>query len=207
MSERSEAMEPRQDEALLRTLVEGIPGAVFRRGAEQPWRFEYVSDGIEPITGYRAVDLVPPGRLADVVLAMPDDLLVVTDAVSRAVSTGQPYRVEYRIRHADGSARWVEDHGRPGRDGDRRRPWIDGVMFDVTERKQVELALIEERARLGALMDNTPDQIYFKDADGRFIMISKALATHFGLSDPAQAVGKTDFDFFTEEHARRCLRG
>jgi PAS domain S-box-containing protein len=51
-------------------------------------------------------------------------------------------------------------------------------------------------------MDNVPDNIYFKDAASRFVRINKALATYFGLSDPAQAIGKTDFDFFTEEHAR-----
>ena len=205
MSERSEAMEQRQGRALLRTLIEGMPGAVYRRGVEQPWRFEYVSEGIEPITGYRAVDLVLTGRMADVVLAVPEDLPVVTDAVNRAVSTGQPYRVEYRIRHADGSTRWVEDHGRPASDGEGAASWIDGVMLNVTERKQAELELIEERARLGALMDNTPDHIYFKDADSRFAMISKALARLFGLSEPSQAVGRTDSDFFTEEHARLAL--
>ena len=51
-------------------------------------------------------------------------------------------------------------------------------------------------------MDNLPDNIYFKDAASRFVRINKALTTYFGLSDPAQAIGKTDFDFFTEEHAR-----
>jgi len=51
-------------------------------------------------------------------------------------------------------------------------------------------------------MDNAPDYIYFKDRESRFIRISKSHAQSFGLSDPAQAVGKTDFDFFTEEHAR-----
>ena len=50
-------------------------------------------------------------------------------------------------------------------------------------------------------MDNLPDNIYFKDAAGRFLRINKALTAYFGLSDPAQAIGKTDFDFFTEEHA------
>jgi two-component system, sensor histidine kinase and response regulator len=70
------------------------------------------------------------------------------------------------------------------------------------EREQAEEALIQERYLLHTLMDNLPDNIYFKDAASRFLRINNALTTYFGLSDPAQALGKTDFDFFTEEHAR-----
>jgi two-component system cell cycle sensor histidine kinase/response regulator CckA len=76
------------------------------------------------------------------------------------------------------------------------------VTKDITERKQAEAALIEERHLLSTLMDNLPDWIYFKDRHSRFIRANKALSRAFGLTDPAQAVGKTDFDFFTEEHAR-----
>ena len=73
------------------------------------------------------------------------------------------------------------------------------------ERKRAEEALIEERHLLRTLMDNLPDVIYFKDRESRFTRINKAHAKGFGLSDPAQAIGKTDFDFFAEEHARQAF--
>src|SRR5262249_34072526 len=63
-----------------------------------------------------------------------------------------------------------------------------------------ELSL--ERHLLRSLLDNIPDSIYFKDERSRFIRVSKALAAQHGLDDPAEAIGKSDFDFFTEEHAR-----
>ncbi len=56
---------------------------------------------------------------------------------------------------------------------------------------------------LQELMDNIGDNIFFKDADSKFIMINKANARWFGLDDPEEAVGKDDFDFFEESHARR----
>jgi PAS domain S-box-containing protein len=70
------------------------------------------------------------------------------------------------------------------------------------ERQRAEEALSQARCLLRALMDNLPDSIYFKDAGSRFLRINQALTTSFGLTDPGQAIGKTDFDFFTEEHAR-----
>jgi len=74
-----------------------------------------------------------------------------------------------------------------------------------SDRQRVEAALEQERNLLHTLMDHLPDNIYFKDAASRFIRISKAMATQFGLNDPAEAVGKTDFDCFTDEHARQAM--
>ncbi len=79
---------------------------------------------------------------------------------------------------------------------------IGSQIGQFMKRKQAEEEALKERYLLRTLMDNVPDSIYFKDALGRFIHISKAMANRFGLSDAALAVGKTDFDFFTEEHAK-----
>jgi len=103
-------------------------------------------------------------------------------------------------------------------------PSADGITVlgtDITERKQIQDALqkahdelevkVQERtaalsqanALLQALMDYMPDHIYFKDLQCRFIRNSQSQASLLGLSDPAQVVGKTDFDFFP--HAAKAF--
>ena len=85
-----------------------------------------------------------------------------------------------------------------------------GTLFTVINSLKKDLAETRENVSseftyLKSLMDTTTDHIYFKNLKSRFIMISKAHATHLKLSDPYLAVGKTDFDFFSEEHARQAF--
>lgn len=66
--------------------------------------------------------------------------------------------------------------------------------------------LREEVFLLETLMDTIPDSIYFKDRDSRFTRINRYAAARFGVADPALAIGRTDFDYFTDEHATQAFR-
>jgi two-component system, sensor histidine kinase and response regulator len=70
------------------------------------------------------------------------------------------------------------------------------------ERRTSELE--QERYLLHTLMDNLPHRIHFKDTKGRYTRVNQTLAASFGLTDASEALGKTDFDFFAEEHATRA---
>jgi PAS domain S-box-containing protein len=73
----------------------------------------------------------------------------------------------------------------------------------LSEMRLTLQALDYERFLLQTLLDNVPDKIYFKDKYSRFIRASKANADSFGLP-VEQIIGKTDFDFFSEAHARQA---
>jgi PAS domain S-box-containing protein len=80
---------------------------------------------------------------------------------------------------------------------------------EMTRVLQTEIqleALRRERFLVDTLMDNVPDSIYFKDTQSRFLRINRAMARRLGIADPAAAVGKTDFDFFTRDHAVAALK-
>ena len=76
---------------------------------------------------------------------------------------------------------------------------------DISERNKAEKTLKSDQYLMNALMNNALDHIYFKDSESRFILINNVQANVFGLTNPAEAIGKTDFDFFTNEHAQQAF--
>ena len=119
---------------------------------------------------------------------------------------GHATNEEYRVVLPDGLLRWVRDSVTPTVGLDHRVVRLDGVVTDLTERKIAEEELAQERRLLQTLMNNLPDNIYFKDRESRFLCINAAMAQRFGLASPSEAVGKTDFDYFRREHASQALR-
>lgn len=70
-------------------------------------------------------------------------------------------------------------------------------------RKQLE-KIRGEKHLFNVLMNAIPDNIYFKDKKSRFILINQSLANWFGIKNPKEAIGLTDFEYFTKEHAQKA---
>jgi PAS domain S-box-containing protein len=78
--------------------------------------------------------------------------------------------------------------------------------MDITRRVQAEKKFTQENHLLETLLETIPDNIFFKDREGRFIRINQALIKDFGADHADQILGKTDFDFFPEEHANKAYQ-
>ena len=134
------------------------------------------------------------------------------------VETGKRPTVtfESRFQCKDESYKWLR--WRVTKDHKKQGCYV--LATDITPQKRLEAKLKESETRfqqlaakraqegdlLHTLMENTPDHIYFKDMESRFIRINRSLADRFGLKNPAEAVNKTDFDFFTREHAQQAYQ-
>jgi two-component system cell cycle sensor histidine kinase/response regulator CckA len=201
--EASEAQRKRAEEALreseekYRLLVENATVTII---VAQDVMLEFFNPKAMEITGYSREELASRPFTE---LIHPADLEVTVRYYLRFLQGEETPPIHaFRIIDKEGSIKWLESNavlitweGRPA---------TLNFISDITERKRAEEALAQERNLLRTLMDNVPDYIYFKDREGRFIRTTKAHAKTFGLSDPAEAIGKTDFDFFSDEHAHQA---
>lgn len=119
------------------------------------------------------------------------------------IRTGKPIigKLE-KETHPDGRVTWALTNKMPWRDGDGKIVGTFGISKDVTALKQAEAEVAETSILLETLLENSPDCIYFKDRQSRFVFFSKSFAKLFNVADVESLRGKTDFDFFLEEHAR-----
>jgi len=137
----------------------------------------------------------------------PEDLTEVKLLINKAISGEIPvYEAEYRFLFKDGSYKWILSRGKIMSRDEKGIPLrFIGTHKDITERKEKELLLAHERYLLDALMNYSPESIYFKDLESRFIRVNNASAHNFGFDDATMVIGKSDFDFFTAEYATKTF--
>lgn len=133
----------REGERQYKALVENVPGVVYQCLNDDAYTLIFISEEIEGLTGYNAAQMVDTSAsLASII--HPDDLPHVYECVNNAVARKEPYVISYRMCCKGGGYTWVEERGQGVWDETHTLRFLQGVIFDVSERKKLE----EERRSL-----------------------------------------------------------
>ncbi|MGL5080228.1 MAG: PAS domain S-box protein, partial [Microcoleaceae cyanobacterium] len=175
----------KQSEERYRTLVNNIPGMVFRCANEPTWPVEFLSDRCEQLTGYPAADFLEGRRTLDQSIH-PDDRDVVYQRIQAQLTEQASYFVEYRFLRPDGSICWVQEYGQAKLSSTGQVLWLDGVVIDTTERKCLELALKASETKLNDILNTAIAAITSikvnPDRQFEHLYLSAGCAAIFGYS-------------------------
>jgi PAS domain S-box-containing protein len=127
---------PPDPASLLASLTCNVPGAIYRCTLDSDWTMHLIGDEIERITGFPAEDFIESRRRTYMSLVHPRDRRRVERDVWEAVEAERPYELEYRIRTVAGDYRWVLERGCAVQGHERE--WLDGIIFDITDRRRAE---------------------------------------------------------------------
>jgi PAS domain S-box-containing protein len=134
--------ELKKNEERIRTMVDNIPGVVYRCLMDDAWTMLFISDEIEVLSGYPAGDFLgesPKRTFASIM--HEDDIRPIAENAQKAVDERVPFTNEYRVIDKDGKVHWVYARGKAIYDDDGAPLYLDGTIFDVTEKKVMELQL------------------------------------------------------------------
>ncbi|PXA03163.1 hypothetical protein DDZ13_13135 [Coraliomargarita sinensis] len=183
----------RQDQELLSALLDNVPDSIYFKDRDcrfirvNPAKARKHKESPEQMMGKNDFDYFTEER------ARP-----AYEEEQKIMRTGESVLGEVqKLTFEDGSVGWVNTSKLVLKDKFERVIGTMGISRDITAQKEGE----RDQELLNELLDNIPDAIYFKDKESRFIRVNKAMAENYGRSLDS-LVGKSDFELFTEEHAR-----
>ncbi|MFB2937675.1 PAS domain S-box protein [Aerosakkonemataceae cyanobacterium BLCC-F154] len=183
ITERSKAESlPKECKLLEESLINNIPGAIYRRRCDRDWTMEFISDAIADISGYSALDFIDNQIRSFASIIYSVDLEIIEQSIYESISYSKPYILEYRIIHADGTIKWVYEKGQAIVSHLGEIEFLDGVIFDITDRKIAELALRDSEYRYYTLTKSSPVGIFRIDAQGNCVYVNEKWCEIVGVS-------------------------
>ena len=147
-----------------RSLIETIPAATYIDSVAAVSEAIYMSPQVEDIFGYTPEEWLRQPDLWELGV-IPEDLPELAAKIERLNHDGVPYEAEYRFRRPDGRVVWVHDQAVVIRDELGVPRFCQGVMFDITERREAEEHLREAEERFRAIVEHVPAGIYVDAPD------------------------------------------
>lgn len=176
------------DESRFVLATTAFPGVVYDYDVRS--RRVVRSVGLERLTGYRVDEIDETGPDWWFSLLHPDDLAQAQRAMATCIEQqSEACESEYRIRHRDGSWRWVWDRSRLLYDAGGHVVRLVGITLDIHDRKQAEEALRVEEMRFRATFETSAIGIGHIGLDGRFLRVNAQLGALLGIA-PEDLVGR-----------------
>ncbi len=190
----------RESERRLATLLDNLPGMVYRCKLDPHWTMEFVSRASRALTGYSPEDLVGNARTSYAALIHPEDVGFVGREVRRAVDLGIPFALEYRIRDAAGTEKRVREKGRAvvAASGD---VLLEGFIADVTQRYAAEEEVRRLAARLERLTHAVQALAAARDVDGVTGIVCEAARELMGADGATLVLREGDQCCYVDEDA------
>lgn len=178
--------DPMNTESLLlfRKMVESSIDVMYRLNISTG-RFEYMSPSSREFIGYTPEEMCGFSAGNAAALIHPDDILKVKESVhdflSGKTQNNDFQKIEYRLKHKNGSYRWFYDLRRPGYDEKGRLKFIEGSGRDITDRKSLENILVESEEKYSRVVEQSADGIVIIQ-DFNVVFVNRAMCEMCGYT-------------------------
>ncbi|WP_084070207.1 PAS domain-containing sensor histidine kinase [Desulfocicer vacuolatum] len=196
----------------LDAMLSNIPGILYRgiyKGKQNDlydmknqFVVEYISDQIEELTGYPASRFMDSGQNDFDMIIHPDDREKLRTGIMNQIRQKKAFLIEYRMVDIHGNIKWVFEKGQGFFGNDGELLWLDGAIFDITERKLMEKDLFQTQARCQNLVESVEEWIWETNALGIYTFSNAFTQKMLGYS-AEELLGRSIHDFLPESDAAK----
>jgi PAS domain S-box-containing protein len=181
------------------SVADSLGIGIFKYSLIPQEKFIVTNSALAQMLGYPSKKELKQEKLGNFFLNLKD-----RDDFFRLVKRfGKAKFFETIFKDKNGKPLWVAINAALVVSGDKKE-YLEGIVEDISFHKETEERLSLEGGLLQNILDNIPDAIYFKDSNNRLVRINKFYAQGVGLK-PEEIIGKTDFDFFPHEQAKKMF--
>lgn len=188
----------------LNSILSNLPGAAYRCYFDEKYTMKYISEKIFEITGYHASEFTENAILTFEEIIHAEDRDLCRNIIAEAINLRNHYEFEYRINHKNGSIVWVSENGKGIYNQQDELQFLDGIIVDITPRKEAEFAAAESKRNYKELMDLLPQPIFELDIHGNILFINDSGKKFFGIVMPENTEEKVSaLDYMIKEDVPR----
>jgi len=176
------------------SMVSNVTGVIYRCLLDENWTMLYVSDEIEHLSGFPVSDFLHNKVRSFADIMYPEDTGSTAKSIQNQIDKDGKFVSNYRIVRADGKVRWVRGQGQAVYSEDGTTRWLDGAIFDITDQKEAEEKVEEQRMFLNTLLDSQ-EQIVITTNGQKLLSVNAAFKAFFDVKN---------IEAFTENHACIC---
>ena len=185
------------------TLVENLPGIVYRAKLTPEWPIEFMGGDVMKMTGYSSEAFESGEVTIASDLEHPDDLDRVWNEIQSQLETGETFEVTYRIIRKTGELRWVRERGQVVEVPPDGEPIIEGLIMDITDSEQRQHELHQRRVVFRTLVDNLPVGILVEDESREILAVNSTLREILTIDQDRESIIGADCQTVAESVKHR----
>jgi PAS domain S-box-containing protein len=170
-----------KSESRFRGMVANLPGVVYRCRHDADWTMRFMGDEIEQLSGYPVSDFIDNQVRSYASVIHPHDRASTFD-IQEQILRQEVFERTYRLQHAAGHSVWVREKGRGEYDRQGNLLWLDGFIWDISERKQIEDELKLSQQLFSSAFSTAPQGMALVSPEGRWLAVNDELCRMLGYS-------------------------
>ncbi len=175
-------MQELPEQGNLFTLINSLPGIIFRCRLSRNWTMEYLSKGCRKVTGYSPDDLIQDRITSYGELIHPEDREYVWRTINDSLRNNEQFQIEYRITTADGMEKWVWEQGHGTGQNKDGLEMLEGFILDITSYRSWKEQLRQSEIKHQDILNSIEEGFYEVDLYGNYVDFNNSFLQITGYS-------------------------